>query len=648
MSVTTEYSRLLFKRSTVPGVVPTIPTATTIDNSWLTTDIMVGEGFLNVADDRMWFRTDNGIIEVNLSGLTGGNYFTTGATLVGNTIYFDRNDLASAYTVDLSALVVSGGTGGNYLPLSVTATTIVNVDNNDLYFTGNSASSITTAVVGGDGNDDTFAVQVNDDHALMAAQLNSGVDNFYIRASNAGASLEFDTGTTVNRFRLTKGGIHASGPSSSFNGIVYDEDYSANYTPRSLVDKQYVDGSITANTLNYLPLSGGVMSGAFTAKTISIDSMEIIKSTNGNAQIELDYFGSPGTIQITTDAGGLNEGWMYMDFSQASFGYEQTRLYTGPSIYTPITYDVFFIQGRYNTTNITEIFGFRNNFSTHKITSNTNKPSVYMASQNSRINSGVTNSAVIGGVGLTASTSNTVYVPNLNIKTIGSGTSIINLGLDSSGNVVTGTTGGASFTGGTVAGDVTFQGDVTMEDLSAKTISILNSGATTRDYFDYSSNRIESGVTNSAIIAGSGNTITSGLRNVIIAGVNLSATTNDTAYFSNVVGAPYDFAFAASDETTALTTGTTKVAFYSPRNFIVNKVKVSLTTSGSTTTTVDVNVGGTSILTAPISLSSGVFVNSTTSLVTSAITEDNRITVDIDAAGTNAAGLKVYLIGKNI
>ena len=73
MSIATEYSRLVFKRSTLPGVTPTIPTASTIDNTWLSTDLLVGEMFANVADDRLWFRSDNGIMEISLTGETYTN-----------------------------------------------------------------------------------------------------------------------------------------------------------------------------------------------------------------------------------------------------------------------------------------------------------------------------------------------------------------------------------------------------------------------------------------------------------------------------------------------------------------------------------------------------------------------------------------------
>ena len=49
-------------------------------------------------------------------------------------------------------------------------------------------------------------------------------------------------------------------------------------------------------------------------------------------------------------------------------------------------------------------------------------------------------SVILGGRIITGTTDATVYVPNLNIGTIGSGTSIYNLGLDANGFVVTGTT----------------------------------------------------------------------------------------------------------------------------------------------------------------------------------------------------------------
>jgi len=53
-------------------------------------------------------------------------------------------------------------------------------------------------------------------------------------------------------------------------------------------------------------------------------------------------------------------------------------------------------------------------------------------------------SVVLGGQNITGTTTDTVYVPYLNIKNVGSGTSVNNLGIDVNGNVVSGTTGGGT------------------------------------------------------------------------------------------------------------------------------------------------------------------------------------------------------------
>ena len=76
---------------------------------------------------------------------------------------------------------------------------------------------------------------------------------------------------------------------------------------------------------------------------------------------------------------------------------------------------------------------------------------------------------VVLGNGITGTTDNTTYVNAFNIKTIGGGTPLINLGLDSSGNVVTGSTSTYTFTGGTVTGPTIFTGGLSANTFSATT-----------------------------------------------------------------------------------------------------------------------------------------------------------------------------------
>ena len=59
-------------------------------------------------------------------------------------------------------------------------------------------------------------------------------------------------------------------------------------------------------------------------------------------------------------------------------------------------------------------------------------------------------SVLLGGLNLTGTTDDTVYVPYLNINNLGAGTSINNLGIDSNGNVVIGTSGSGSTSSATI------------------------------------------------------------------------------------------------------------------------------------------------------------------------------------------------------
>lgn len=107
-----------------------------------------------------------------------------------------------------------------------------------------------------------------------------------------------------------------------------------------------------------------------------------------------------------------------------------------------------------------------------------------------------------------------------------------------------------------------------------------------------------------------------------------------------------------SDETTALTAGTGKVAFRMPYAFILTGVKASLSTAqvGGSIFTVDVNESGTSILSTKLTIDNTEKTSATaaTAAVISdaALASDAEITVDIDQIGDGTAkGLKVYLIG---
>ena len=120
-------------------------------------------------------------------------------------------------------------------------------------------------------------------------------------------------------------------------------------------------------------------------------------------------------------------------------------------------------------------------------------------------------------------------------------------------------------------------------------------------------------------------------------------------------GLPTVIQAAASDETTALSTGTGKVTFRMPHAMTLTAIRASLSTAQASGTifTVDVNQGGSSIISTKITIDNTEKTSTTAAappvISTSALTDDAEITIDIDQIGNGtAAGLKVTLIGTRV
>lgn len=122
------------------------------------------------------------------------------------------------------------------------------------------------------------------------------------------------------------------------------------------------------------------------------------------------------------------------------------------------------------------------------------------------------------------------------------------------------------------------------------------------------------------------------------------------------LGQKREVSIAASDETTALAVATGVATFRVFGKFYVTSVKASLTTAPTTsgTTTIDINEGGTTILSTKLTIDTTEKTTETaaTAAVISddTLADDSEITIDIDAisGGGTEAGLKVYLIGHYI
>ena len=107
---------------------------------------------------------------------------------------------------------------------------------------------------------------------------------------------------------------------------------------------------------------------------------------------------------------------------------------------------------------------------------------------------------------------------------------------------------------------------------------------------------------------------------------------------------------AVGDETTALTTGMAKVTFRMPFAMTLTSVRGSLTTvSSSGIPTINIKESGSTIFSTKLTIDASEKTSTTAAtaavLSDTALADDAEITIDIDVAGTGAAGLKVALIG---
>jgi len=81
----TQYSRVINKRTSIPGEVPTIgPTENHTDGTWVDTDIYPGEFYINMEDQKVWFGwysgSTSGVTQIYPLAGPGG-----GLTIVGGT-----------------------------------------------------------------------------------------------------------------------------------------------------------------------------------------------------------------------------------------------------------------------------------------------------------------------------------------------------------------------------------------------------------------------------------------------------------------------------------------------------------------------------------------------------------------------------------
>jgi hypothetical protein len=225
------------------------------------------------------------------------------------------------------------------------------------------------------------------------------------------------------------------------------------------------------------------------------------------------------------------------------------------------------------------------------------------------------------------------------------------LSLKNSGGTEVLLLGAGPGTGATFAGGVVITGTGTVG--GANIITTNNTETLTNKTISGASNtltvRLANDVTGTLPVANGGTGATT-LTGYLKGNGTSAVTASATVPAADVTAIPDVWIVAASDETTALTTGTAKVTFRAPYAATVTAVRATLTTAQSAGSifTVDINDSGTSILSTKLTVDNTEKTSTTAAtppvISDTAIADDAEITIDIDQVGTSGAtGLKVYI-----
>lgn len=116
------------------------------------------------------------------------------------------------------------------------------------------------------------------------------------------------------------------------------------------------------------------------------------------------------------------------------------------------------------------------------------------------------------------------------------------------------------------------------------------------------------------------------------------------------IAQPFEISVAVTDEVTDIAAVNNALTFHVPRSFTAAEIWAGLSTvSSSGVVTVDVNKNGVTVFSTKITVdaSEETSLTALTAAVLSSTTfvKGDKITIDIDTAGTGAKGLKVYFLG---
>ena len=183
-----------------------------------------------------------------------------------------------------------------------------------------------------------------------------------------------------------------------------------------------IGGGPTAGNLATYSISQILAAGNNTGtRSIIMGTATNIKSVNGGGKIELDRLSGTNSVLISSDNSSQAESYLLLKNDSAKLAFNSSKqmidldgngnqisIYNNNAGSISLGVDTgSLIYGQLDEIKITY------NATATASTGDYNKNAVLIGSRNSKIGNGVVNTVVLGGVGFTASNSNSVYVPDI-------------------------------------------------------------------------------------------------------------------------------------------------------------------------------------------------------------------------------------------
>ena len=191
-----QYSRLKHHRVSTSGQQFTIPTSEDhTDETWLSTDLYIGEVGMNITDDTMFFRTNNGIVQVATGTSSGGTTstanniwsFSSPNIIIGSTYSASSVSPRSGVYTDLGTTTLRwkdlylGGSSTTVAQINSNGSLVIKESADNILTTGGAVSSNAPIEI------NSFSSNANKDRVLFLNTrfgLASGSSNYIVIASS--------------------------------------------------------------------------------------------------------------------------------------------------------------------------------------------------------------------------------------------------------------------------------------------------------------------------------------------------------------------------------------------------------------------------------------------------------------------------------